>query len=182
MDLWLRYIYSMKTGVDVRISDKADIKSGDLITVGSHVSIDQWVYISTAIDVGNYVHIAPHVCVIGGVTGKLHMGNFSNIGAGSKIVVISDDFTDGMINPIIPLRYRNTIGEDLWIGQFATIGVNCTVLPNCHMAQGSVLGANSLLTKPTEPWGIYVGSPARKIGVRKKEWILESAKELGYEV
>jgi acetyltransferase-like isoleucine patch superfamily enzyme len=49
------------------------------------------------------------------------------------------------------------------------------------MAEGSVLGANSLLKESTEPWTIYVGSPARPIKIRDKESILKSARKLGYE-
>ena len=64
--------------------------------------------------------------------------------------------------------------------KFSAIGVNSVVLPNVEMAEGSVLGANSLLLKDTEPWGIYVGSPAKIIGYRDKNLILEAAKELGY--
>ena len=40
---------------------------------------------------------------------------------------------------------------------------------------------NIVLTKDTEPWTIYVGSPAKPVGKRDKEIILKNAKELGYE-
>ena len=167
-------------GYDVFIHPTADIRQQ--MDTGSHVSIDMGVYISTRINIGDYVHIAPHVCVIGGAAGFLEMGHFTNIGAGSKIVVVSDDFTNGMINPIVPLKYRQLIGGVIKMERFATIGVNSTVLPGAWMAEGSVLGANSLLTKSTDPWTIYAGSPAKPIGIRRKEWILESAKELGYDI
>ena len=39
------------------------------------------------------------------------------------------------------------------------------------MAEGSVVGAHSLLTKDTEPWTIYAGSPARPIKIRDKNKI-----------
>lgn len=172
----------MKTGVDVRVSDKAEILQPSYVDIGNHVSIDMGVYMSTQAIIGDYVHIAPHVCIIGGGFAKIRMDDFSNIGAGSKIIVISDDFKDGMINPIVPKKYRNLIGGTTWLKRFAVIGVNSVVLPNVDMAEGSVLGANSLLTDSTEPWGIYAGSPAKRIGTRKKEWILQSTKELGYEV
>ena len=66
--------------------------------------------------------------------------------------------------------------------KYSAIGVNSTVLPGVILAEGSVLGANSLLTKDTEPWTIYVGSPAKPVGIRDKEWILESSRELGYDL
>ena len=166
---------------DVRISKTAVINHPDLVTIGKHVSIDMGVYIATAAKIGDYVHIATKACVIGGRGGYLEMADFTNISVGSTLIVVSDDFTDGMINPIVPLKYRRLLGGVIKMGRFCTIGVNCTVLQNVNMAEGSILGANSLLTKSTEPWGIYAGSPAKRIGTRKKEWILASAKELGYE-
>ena len=51
-------------------------------------------------------HIAPYVCVIGGEKAKLIMDDFSGIAAGSKIICGSDDFTKGMMNPQIPLKYK----------------------------------------------------------------------------
>ena len=168
-------------GYDVSIDKTAKITSV-IKHIGSHISIDMGVYISTSIRIGDYVHIAPHVCIIGGEKALLEMADFTNIGAGSKIVVVSDDFTMGMINPIVPLKYRQLIGGVIKMERFATIGVNSTVLPGAWMAEGSILGANSLLTKSTEPWTIYAGSPAKPIGIRQKKWILESAKELGYDV
>jgi len=166
---------------DVRISEAAVINHPDRVRIGKHVSIDMGVYISTAAKIGDYVHIAPHVCIIGGKSALLSMADFTNIAAGSVLVVVGDDFTDGMLNPIVPVKYRRLIGGVITMERFCAISVNCTVLPNVHMAEGSVLGANSLLIKSTEPWGIYVGSPAKRIGTRKKEWIIKSAKELGYE-
>ena len=171
----------MKTGVDVMISDKSEIIQPSLVNIGNHVSIDSWVYISTQATIGDYVHIAPHASIIGGKFAKIRMDNFSNISSGVKIIVVSDDFTKGMLNPIVPLKHRNLIGGTTWLRRFTAIGVNSVVMPNVDMAEGSVLGANSLLMENTEPWGIYVGSPARKIGIRDKTSILQSAKELGYE-
>jgi putative colanic acid biosynthesis acetyltransferase WcaF len=48
------------------------------------------------------------------------------------------------------------------------------------LAEGSVVGANSLVTKSTEPWTVYVGSPAKPIRIRDKESVLKFALELGY--
>ncbi|KKL62749.1 hypothetical protein LCGC14_2182090 [marine sediment metagenome] len=52
-------------GYDVSIDKTAKITSV-IKHIGSHVSIDMGVYISTKLKIGDYVHIAPHVCIIGG--------------------------------------------------------------------------------------------------------------------
>ena len=51
-------------------------------------------------------------------------------------------------------------------------------MPNVTLAEGSILGANSLLTKNTEPWTIYVGSPAKPIKKRDSKIIYEYYKKL----
>ncbi len=170
-----------KQGIDLFIHETAVIKQPKLLEVGDHVAIDVGVYLSTESVIGDYVHIAPYVCVIGGSNSKLVMGRFSGISAGSKIICGSDDFTKDMMNPQIPLEYKETKFTTITIEDFACVGVNCVVMPGVTMAEGSILGANSLLTKDTEPWTIYVGSPAKPVKIRDKSNILEYAKKMGYE-
>ena len=171
----------MRTGIDVMIHPTAEIIRRELVSIGNHVGIDMGVYISTKALIGDYVHIAPHACVIGGVAGCLVMEDFTNISAGAKIVVVSDSFTEGMLNPIVPVKCRKLVGLMTYMRRFSAIGVNSVVLPGVEMAIGSVLAAGSVLTKSTEAWGVYVGSPAKLVRYRDSEMILKSAKELGYE-
>ena len=53
------------------------------------------------------------------------------------------------------------IGNDVWIGYGAQ------VMSGVKMADVSVLGAGSVLTRDTEPYGVYGGVPARLIKYRK---------------
>jgi galactoside O-acetyltransferase len=46
------------------------------------------------------------------------------------------------------------------------------------MAEGSVLGAGSLLNRDTEPWTIYVGTPAQAIKKRDSKKMIEFANEI----
>ena len=172
----------MKIGIDVRIEETAVIRRPDFIEIGNHVSIDVGCYISVRAKIGDYIHISPYVCIIGGADATLIMEDFTGISAGSKLVVLGDDFTKGLINPTVPIKYRYPVGGEIIMRRFATVGVNSVVMPGVEMAEGSVLGANSLLTKNTVPWTIYGGSPARAVGFRDKKEILESAKEMGYDI
>ena len=171
----------MKMGIDIRISERAEIVRPEIIEMGNHVAIDMGVYMTVNAKLGDYIHIAPHACIIGGATATLIMEDFTNISAGCKVVCASDSFKRGMLNPLIPVKYRDVINKPVIFKRFSGIGVNSVVMPGVTLAEGSVLGANSLLTKDTEPWTIYVGSPANPVGIRDKEWIIESAKEMGYE-
>lgn len=49
------------------------------------------------------------------------------------------------------------LGSDVWVGDGAV------VLPGLRLGTGCVLGANAVLTRDAEPYGIYAGAPARLI-------------------
>lgn len=167
-----------KIGNDVYVDPTSRIKHPKRISLGNHVAIDMGVYLSTSADIGDYVHIAPYTCVIGGPDSVLVMGAFSGISAGSKILCGSDDFTKGMMNPQIPIEYRSTKITTVTFEKFSCVGVNCVVMPGITMAEGSVVGSNSVLTKDTEPWTIYVGNPARPVKIRPSVDIIENSKKL----
>lgn len=52
------------------------------------------------------------------------------------------------------------IEDDVWIGA----GVK--ILDGVTIAKGCVIGANAVVTRSTEAYGIYVGVPAQKIKSR----------------
>lgn len=166
-------------GQDVRISPAVNITRPELVSVKDHIAIDDWTYISTEVEMGSYIHVAPSVTILGGAKSKLVMGNFSNIGSGSRIVCATDDFTQGLISPVVPLEYRTVISEHIVFQDFATLGVNCCVLPGVTLAEGTIVGAGSVITKDTQPWTIYAGSPAKPIRARDKDRALAAAKRLG---
>jgi len=169
-------------GIDVRIDKLARITRPDLVELGNHISIDMCVYISVSAKIGDYVHIAPNVSIIGGSDANLIMEDFTSIATGSRLVCASDDFKEGFTCPFIPIKYRNVINKPIILRRFSVVGVNSVILPGVEMAEGSVLGANSLLNNNTEPWVIYAGSPAKPIGIRSSKMILKGAEELGYNV
>lgn len=57
-------------------------------------------------------------------------------------------------------RMPTVIGCDVWIGDGAV------VMPGIEIATGSIIGANAVVTRNTEPYGIYAGLPARRISDR----------------
>jgi galactoside O-acetyltransferase len=169
-----------KIGEDVRINPTCQINRPELIELGSHISIDMCTYISVGAILGDYIHIAPHVCIMGGINAMLIMEDFTGISAGSKIVCASDDFNQGFLGPFLPLEFRNVINKPIIFKRFSAIGVNSVILPGVTLAEGSVLGANSLLIHDTEPWTIYAGSPAKPIKLRNSDMVLFGAKKMGY--
>lgn len=170
-------------GDDVHISPLVSITRPELANIGNHVAIDPWLHCTTGLKTGDHVHISSHVSIIGGRTGLLQMGNFTNISTGGRIICGSDGFHgDGLVSaPGIPSELRDTLKiEPIIFEDFVNTGANVTVLPGVRLGEGSVIGACSLVTENTEPWTIYAGIPAKPIGVRPREKMLEYAKKLGY--
>jgi len=170
-------------GDDVLISENVEIKRPHLVTIGNHVSIDSGFYCTTAIELKDHIHIAPYVTIIGGKGGLLKMGNFTNISVGGKIICGSDEFLGaGLVTaPGIPDEFRDTlIVKPVIFEDFVNTGANVVILPGVRLGEGSVIGACSLVTEDTEPWTIYVGTPARPIKQRPREKMLEYARKIGY--
>lgn len=163
-------------GIDVFINELAIIKKPHLCDIGSHVAIDNGVTISTELVMGDYIHIAPYVVVIGGEESKLILEDFSFVASGTKIVCGTEDYGgEGLVGPTIPKKMRSINYSTVKFEKYAGCGVNCSIMPGVTLSEGSILGANSLLTKDTEPWTIYVGSPAKPVRNRNKEKIIQYA-------
>jgi galactoside O-acetyltransferase len=48
------------------------------------------------------------------------------------------------------------------------VGANAVILPGVTIGEGSAVGALSLVNTSLPPWGIYAGTPARKINDRSR--------------
>lgn len=171
-----------KCGSDVFVSRNVEIRRPHLFEIGSHSAVDTGFYCTTGVKIGDYVHIGPYTTVIGGAKGLLTMEDFAGFSAGCRIVCVSDEYLGlGLTGPMIPEEFKGPIDySPVYCERFSLLGTGCTVLPGVRLGEGSVVGANSLVTKSTEPWTIYVGSPARPVKVRPKEKMLENAKKMGY--
>lgn len=162
------------------IDPTAIMRRPQLCRVGKRSNVDAGFLCTAALEVGDYCHIAPHVVVIGGERGRLTMAHFSTLGAHSTVVTASEVY-DGLYGPTIPAELRSVKAEPVTFEPMAAVTTSCTILSGVTLGMGCVIGAGSVVTKSTEPWGIYVGVPARKVGERPRGKCLESARKLGYE-
>jgi dTDP-4-amino-4,6-dideoxy-D-glucose acyltransferase len=170
----------MIVGKDVYIGTTVKIRRPELVTIGNHVAIDAYTCITTNAIIGDYVHIAQMVTIIGGSTASIRIGNFCNISAGCRLVCASDDFENSIGGPLIPHEMNSLDNRGITLEGFNIIGSDTIVLPGVTMAIGSTIGSGSIITKDTEPWTMYFGRPAVAIRKRNKDKILNDAKLLGY--
>ena len=66
----------------------------------------------------------------------------------------------------LPLKGDTIIGNDVWIGQ------NATILPGVHIGDGAIIGANSVVGSNVAPYSIVVGNPAKEIKKRFDEELI----------
>jgi acetyltransferase-like isoleucine patch superfamily enzyme len=172
----------MIVGSDVYISPSAEFRRPELIKIGNRVAIDSFFYCTTQLTIGDYVHVSPHVAVIGGKTTGLIVEDFCFMSVGSKYVCGSETFVgQGLVGPLIPDEYKEQQHlAAITLRRFSGALANSVILPGVTMAEGSVLGANSLLKEDTMPWTIYVGNPAKPIKTRDSYKSYEYAEKLGY--
>ncbi len=115
---------------------------------------------------------------------KLIIGKFCQIAAGVEFVMNGANHQMnavstfpfytlegwGMSPPAksdLPLKGDTVIGNDVWIGQ------NAVILPGVHIGDGAIIGANSVVGSDVEPYSKVVGNPAKGIGKRFDDEMIE---------
>lgn len=170
----------MRVGDDVIISEFSEIRYKDKVIIGKHNAIDFGFVCSTQLTIGNFCHISPHVSIIGGKAASFIMHDFCFLSSGARIVCATEKFRgDGLIGPMIPEEYKDIVSnKEVMMDKHCGVLTNAVVLPGVTMAEGSILGANSLLKEDTEPWTIYAGNPAVPIKKRRYGTIKQYEREI----
>lgn len=174
-DAQLRDMGFKSLGANVKISDKASIYNCDQISIGDNTRIDDFCVISGKVTLGRNVHVAIFSNIAGGELG-VTMDDFSGLAYGCQVFSQSDDYSGKTLtNPTVPASYKKEAKSAIYIGRHVIIGTSSIVLPGVHLAEGCSVGAMSMVTKSTTPWGIYFGIPAKRLKNRSKDLLeLES--------
>jgi len=163
-------------GKNVKISNKASIYNCEQIEIGDNSRIDDFCVLSGKIKIGRNVHIAPFCLVAGGEKGII-FEDFSGLAYHVQVFTQSDDYSGRTLtNPTIPDEYKNETKKEIIIGKHSIVGAGSIIMPGVILAEGTSVGAMSLVRKNTEEWSIYLGNPAKKIANRKKD-LLELEKK-----
>jgi putative colanic acid biosynthesis acetyltransferase WcaF len=91
--------------------------------------------------------------------------NMEDVTLGSNVVVSQGAYlctgNHDWSDPVMPLAPRPIEVEDgAWVGAFARVA------PGTTIAAGSVVALGGVVFSDTEPWGIYRGNPAERVGTR----------------
>jgi virginiamycin A acetyltransferase len=108
---------------------------------------------------------------------KLIIGKFCQIAAGATFIMNGANHQmnaastfpfyifEGWDQPVpplseMPVKGDTVIGNDVWIGQ------NATILPGVHIGDGAIIGMNSVVGSAVPPYTIVAGNPARIVRKR----------------
>ncbi len=109
------------------------------------------------LNVGDNVVIHRHVLLDD--RGGIDIGNGSSVSDFANVYSHSHDIVDGRI-----VYSPKTV-----IGDGVRITYHATILAGTHVADDSMVGAGSMLTRSTEPHWVYVGVPAHKVKEKPAE-------------
>lgn len=155
---------NIRIGARTSIHPSASIAAdGGRIVIGKRCRIHKGVIISTyggSIVLGDDVSLNPYTIVYG--HGGVVIGDKTRIAAHSVIIPSEHNFQEKgrSIGSQGSTQQGITIGTDVWIAS----GVK--VLDGTTIEDGCVIGANAVIKGKTEPYGVYVGVPAKKIKER----------------
>ena len=158
-------------GKNVMLSDKASYYNCKNIQIGDNVRIDDFCVLSTGvggINIGNYIHISVGATLIG--AGKITLSDFSAVSLHVSIFSSNDDYSGKYLtNPTVPSEFTGVSHADVFVGRHAIIGAGSVILPGAVLEDGVAIGALSLVSKRCTEFGVYVGSPVKKISERKRD-------------
>jgi galactoside O-acetyltransferase len=166
-------------GENVMISDKVSIYNPKNIQIGSNVRIDDFCILSAGekgISIGNYVHIACYVSLIG--KELIDVQDYVGISSKSAVYSSSDNYSgEYLVGPTIPDQYKDVDHRPVIFEEFSLIGAGSVILPGVTVGRGTAVGALSLVVKSLDSWGVYIGSPVKFIKERKRD-LIQKAEQL----
>ena len=139
-------------GKNVHIAEKCDIRGIENISIGHGSSIGRGSILWTTqarILIGNKVITGPNITIITG---------------NHRIDLIGRYMADVTADEKRPEDDQDVIiRDDVWLG------ANTTILKGVTIAEGCVIAAGAVVTKSTEPYGVYAGVPAKRLADRFTE-------------
>jgi len=160
-----------RVGRNVKISERASLYRPERISIADHVRIDDFCILSAGdggIDIGNYVHIACYASLIG--REQIILRDFAGLSGRVSVYSSSEDYSGASLtNPTVPEAYRKMEHGRVLLERHVIVGAGSVILPGVTLGLGASVGALTLVARDLEPFGMYLGVPARKIGTRKQD-------------
>jgi lipopolysaccharide O-acetyltransferase len=160
----------------IYIRGKKLIKFGNGLTTGVNVRLDAF----QSGGIAPILHIGCNVQI----NDSVHIGAIERVVIGDDVLIASRVFisdhnhgdyhaTDLLSAPEISPIKRPLSSRPVYIGNNVWIGEQVCILPGVSIGDGSIIGANAVVTRDVPPNSIAVGNPARVIRIYdqlEKKW------------
>ena len=107
------------------------------------------------------------------LAGRVTVNCYLDISIGAKALVADDvyitDFDHRFADLTLPIKDQGIVKAPVRIGADSWIGTKATVLRGVDVGEGSVIAANSAVTKDIPPFSVAAGVPARVVRSRRPE-------------
>lgn len=170
-------------GQNVRIGKTVRIRHPEKVKIYDDVIIDDFVYISGEVTIGNYSHIASNV-TLSASKSSIKIGKYAGLSAGTKVFAGSSNYLSVCIDlPTFPddIQYGASFGP-VEIKDSVLIGANSIILPNTVLEEGIAIAAGCCVGKNNKipPWSLF---SRESVIVRRsgKEKYINKLKELNNE-
>jgi UDP-2-acetamido-3-amino-2,3-dideoxy-glucuronate N-acetyltransferase len=155
-------------GALTAIGDFCKLMPGTVI--GADCRIDDYANTSGAVVLGYGVMVKRQACVTQGIIAE----DRSFLGPG--IMVIHEQHVSWRRPGV------KKVSRGIRIGSGAVVGGSALLLPGVDIGHNAWVAAGALVTKHCDPYGMYVGRPAKKVGEVPEEFhITPSGTELKFE-
>lgn len=160
-----------KSGVNFMTNVKPTVKNPNIV-------VGDFTYFS---DVDFEKYVTHHYDFVGD---KLIIGKFCQIAAGVEFIMNGANHQMNAVSTFpfyvmdgwdakppafsdLPIKGDTVIGNDVWIGQ------NATILPGVHIGDGAIVGCNSVVASDVPAYTIVAGDPARPIRKRFDDELID---------
>lgn len=133
-------LFGAQVGRGIVIKPRVNIKYPWNLTIGDHAWIGEGAWLDSL--------------------GKIAIGESACLSQGCTIETGNHDWARSTFDLIV---------KDVVVEAGAWAAVKSLLLPGSRLASHAILGAGSVLSGDTEPYGIYVGIPAHKVKERRIE-------------
>lgn len=141
------------------------------IFIGSHSYMNDGGYIRANTFIGRYCSIGRRVTIAAGIH------DVSKVSTSPVLNSKDSPYTPEQLSQLgitIVSRRYTVLENDVWVGDGAII------MPGLRIQTGSVIGANSVVTRDIPPYAVVCGAPARIIKYRFPENIIQQLLETEY--
>lgn len=141
------------------------------MVVGNNVRIEDNCILNGNITIGNNVTVCAF-CLFDGHAG-ITIGDDVTFAAKVSIHSGSDDYSGrSMFGTYVPSKFRKYhVNGHVFIQDHCLIGDSAIIMPGVTLAEGTAVGAQAFIKQSTEPFGIYAGTPARRIKERSRDFV-----------